>query len=1539
MTTVLKLLTAAAVMATPAQADAGGPITCANATQPCEIEGVIATLPSPYSVSLNVSLTIKDSILTGMPCDDKNCGLGQFDLFTSGNLTLLNTTIRSASVNITVRDTFYADNATWIAADGMGPEPSGFGSDPGEGVEGTGGGHAGSGSYVFACRQGVPSSNSGLGYGFGTLASPYEFGGGSSGFGSKGRRAVSRGGGRIWLQVGETLLLGGSVTADGGDGEHVLCDNYQACGPGGGGGGSVYLLSYNITLVQGSGFLSAVGGDSADDGGGGGGVISVVALGSAAGLSQSASVNVTGGICRGTDCSSCPVGGTGLIYLAQLEGSSLPVNPDDDRKTKIAPPMRVSDSEILRRRWQRAPLSPSEATSRLQHRRRDARQLLEGCIAAREESRKRHFKGLAGEVHHHELCASQYPHLAELLAARVPPSNDEQQSYAAASADGQLAAPRPSAVLYCSSESDVSSTDMPLIQTAVTSDLAAVVFTDLVLQNCAYDLSSLTSLSLQSMSLTSSIISSGEILFSVNGTALATDSSRITTTGASQGVRFMPVSNMKLVSAIISGGYVTVTGKDLTIGTNAFCRFSFFASLVASGTLTVQNELSQVDVPSSATELTVTAANITVASSGRILAGRVFMLASDTATIDGLLTTDPTAAFRDSEPCTGQPKPAVTQDACQYNTYNENAGYPMWITAQTMLVQKSGQVSAPALKLCVQSQLSVAAGGAVSAAALGCSQQSGYGAGMSSTDTPSSGAGHGGAGGSAGVLINKLNGGKVYDNVSWPSMLGSSGGDPLLGGSGGGIISIETSDLVNNGEVTVSGAAGTQGTVTAQGGGGGSGGSLVLRIASLTGTGTFDASGGAGGGPGAGGGGGGLINVLWRNGSDLGLHLQPQHSALMLPRYHSPLGFAHMNRFGGLLINTGGSAIYPGAPGGHGHSQSDPTCGPGAGGALCLPCAPGTAKDVPGNAWCEECSAGFYANSSGNTLCLKCDDMSVAPSPGAALCQACPPSLQPNFNRTSCSLCAPGYGGPDCSPCDSGTYQPNATETSGQCLPCPAGTYSGPMATECTPCGPGRFAPQEGSSECDYCDVGSISVYPFTTCIPCQAGTFSNSNECLGCPVNTFSGFKSSSCTDCTVGTFSTGNASSCMLCPPIPAHASFLPNSVNASTPSESSAFASGFSSGMMATAVFTVSSWVGRQGGDIPPPHAGTCSFICLPGYLDYPNCVTPVTVAFNSAGGFYTFSITLIIGLAIVLPVLVAPKDARRLPLPLRSFVSGGPAGSYTLEGGTDDVLLNIRAGEAAAYWDALKMDDSYEAVSWRATIARGQEALKQQWLALLASIAASASGMFTGAASDDRNNSTNAEDAPYITLGGEDSIEDAAAAPHRSRKSSGGLTRVSSNESVGALQRTSTAGGPSGTPPMHRVNTSGPASSEVLLQPYGTLGGNQPDSAWTATDVIQRHLHRVFFHGSNTPSQPLCLPPGVPLELSAYVSEPEWADYCHEVTELGRWAPWEARLANVLRAVYHPAALSFEATRRAAAIRRLATHHSDFSHDFLRNTRAR
>lgn len=122
-----------------------------------------------------------------------------------------------------------------------------------------------------------------------------------------------------------------------------------------------------------------------------------------------------------------------------------------------------------------------------------------------------------------------------------------------------------------------------------------------------------------------------------------------------------------------------------------------------------------------------------------------------------------------------------------------------------------------------------------------------------SSSNGGSGGGHGSIGGTG---YNTLAGGIPYGTIYEPNQPGSPGGDGGSGdsgGKGGGVISIDTDILENDGSITANGGDASQSSQA----GGGSGGSVYIIASSVfSGTGTVSAHGGRGDGAGGCGAGG-----------------------------------------------------------------------------------------------------------------------------------------------------------------------------------------------------------------------------------------------------------------------------------------------------------------------------------------------------------------------------------------------------------------------------------------------------------------------------------------------------------------------------------------------------------------------------------------------------------------------------------------------------------------------------------------------------------
>ena len=157
--------------------------------------------------------------------------------------------------------------------------------------------------------------------------------------------------------------------------------------------------------------------------------------------------------------------------------------------------------------------------------------------------------------------------------------------------------------------------------------------------------------------------------------------------------------------------------------------------------------------------------------------------------------------------------------------------------------------------------VTVQAGGGISADTNGYRQAQGSGAGgiyATAPYYPSGGGGHAGYGGNPSSYTASIGGNAGYDVLTAPTLAGGGGGGNTtysIGGNGGGVIQMNvTGSLQVDGALSANGGNGT-GT----GGGGGAGGSINLNVGALLGSGVISANGGSGVNSVGGGGGGGNI--------------------------------------------------------------------------------------------------------------------------------------------------------------------------------------------------------------------------------------------------------------------------------------------------------------------------------------------------------------------------------------------------------------------------------------------------------------------------------------------------------------------------------------------------------------------------------------------------------------------------------------------------------------------------------------------------------
>ena len=259
----------------------------------------------------------------------------------------------------------------------------------------------------------------------------------------------------------------------------------------------------------------------------------------------------------------------------------------------------------------------------------------------------------------------------------------------------------------------------------------------------------------------------------------------------------------------------------------------------------------------------------------------------------------------------------------------------------------------------------------------------------------------------------------------------------------------------------------------------------------------------------------------------------------------------------------------------------------------CVPCGPGTYKDVIGSAACTECGFNTYNPEYGSTsssACLPCMEHSETEEiyghesihacmcvsgyfhDTVTSCTACTPgTFNAEKNRTQCSTCNAGsYSGSSasttCQLCGSNTY---SHEGSALCTNCPGNTespagstlvtncickegYTGPDGGHCQACLAGTYKSATGSDACLACNAGSYSgSTASTTCQLCASNTYSHEGSalCTNCPGNSespagstvvadcickegYTGPDGGHCQACSAGTYKSGTGSgACSAC------------------------------------------------------------------------------------------------------------------------------------------------------------------------------------------------------------------------------------------------------------------------------------------------------------------------------------------------------------------------------------------------------------------------
>lgn len=222
-----------------------------------------------------------------------------------------------------------------------------------------------------------------------------------------------------------------------------------------------------------------------------------------------------------------------------------------------------------------------------------------------------------------------------------------------------------------------------------------------------------------------------------------------------------------------------------------------------------------------------------------------------------------------------------------------------------------------------------------------------------------------------------------------------------------------------------------------------------------------------------------------------------------------------------------------------------------------VPCVPGYYSEE-GQSFCQSCPIGKFSSESGSSAC-QCAPDGSQPNAGSTGTQVCPAGTKSAaMAGTECKLCtnclpgkfSPDSGATDTCKCAFPGHKPDGSSTGQE--KCSKGTFSGGCEQDCQACPAGKFADEEGLSECKDVPAGSISLIGHTTykcgkgsysndpslgmCKKCDKGKYSEtegSTECTPCPSGTYGDtFGAEVCSPAPMGHFATEGARAATPCP-----------------------------------------------------------------------------------------------------------------------------------------------------------------------------------------------------------------------------------------------------------------------------------------------------------------------------------------------------------------------------------------------------------------------
>ncbi|KAK8597538.1 hypothetical protein V6N13_094942 [Hibiscus sabdariffa] len=141
-------------------------------------------------------------------------------------------------------------------------------------------------------------------------------------------------------------------------------------------------------------------------------------------------------------------------------------------------------------------------------------------------------------------------------------------------------------------------------------------------------------------------------------------------------------------------------------------------------------------------------------------------------------------------------------------------------------------------------------------------------------------------------------------------------------------------------------------------------------------------------------------------------------------------------------------------------------------------------------------------------------------------------------------------------------------------------------------------------------------------------------------------------------------------------------------------------------------------------------------------------------------------------------------------------------------------------------------------------------------------------------------------------------------------------------------------------------------EELPGPAPTQHGSQRDHSFPFLESLnevletnrveesQSHVHRMYFMGPNTFSEPWHLPHTPPEEIKEIVYEGAYNTFVDEINAIAAYQWWEGAIYTILSILAYPLALSWQQWRRRMRLQRLREFvRSEYDHACLRSCRSR